>query len=146
MVLCMRILLALILALAPLPVRADPLRSLQPLIEVFAADGDTPGWDVAGIRCAGLFYAQESWRRKHGGQGPKRRFLDGAAIGLERSVQYRVNLGQSLTKATLSVEDDLTRVIKLYTQRFNDNARAGHPWQGDPDLKGDKDYCELVSD
>lgn len=140
----MRILYALSLALAPLPALAEPLHKLDPLIEVFAAGGDSPGWDVAGIRCAGLIYAQESWRQEHGGTGPGKKLLDAAATGLEQAVQNRVGLGKSLTKATLSVEDDFHRVHKLYLERFKENDRTGHPWQGDPDLRGDRNYCRAA--
>lgn len=135
---------ALVLALAPSPTLADPLRELKPLLEVFAADGDSPGWDVAGIRCAGLFYAQESWRQEHGGSGPGKKLLASAATGLEQAVQHRVALGKSLTKATLSVEDDLHRVHALYLARFAKNDVNGHPWNEDALMKGDQSYCKAA--
>ena len=136
--------LVIALALAPMPALADPLRTLEPLMEVFAADGDSPGWDVAGIRCAGLLYAQESWRQDHGGSGPGRKLLASAATGLEQAVQHRVGLGKSLTKATLSVEDDLHRVHALYLARFKANDANGHPWSGDSLVKGDLGYCKAA--
>lgn len=140
----MRILLALSLALAPLPAVADPLHALEPLLEVFSATHDTPGWDVAGIRCAGLLYAQDHWQQEHGGLGPSRKLLSRAATGLEQAVQHRVGLGQDLTKATLSVEEDLHRVFRLYVERFTENAKSGHPWSGDRLVKGDLGYCKAA--
>ena len=133
--------IALALILAPLPVLADPLTELEPLIEVFGAEHDTPGWDVAGIRCAGMLYAQDYWREEHGGSGPNQRMLAAAATGLDQAVQHRVGLGQDLTKATLSVDADVKQVFRLYVARFEANAKTGHPWKDDPDLKGDGNYC-----
>lgn len=140
----MKHVIALAVILAPLPAVADPLKTLEPLIEVFGAEHDTPGWDVAGIRCAGLLYAQDKWRQTHGGTGPKRKLLDQAAIGLEQAVQHRVGLGQDLTKATLSVDADFHRVFDLYLARFGKNDAGGHPWTGDPDLRGDLTYCKAA--
>lgn len=136
--------IALALILAPLPGLADPLKTLEPLIEVFGAEHETPGWDVAGIRCAGLIYAQDVWRDKHGGNGPSRRLMARVPVALDQAVYHRVGLGQDLTKATLSVEADLQRVLGLYTERFEANAKTGHPWTGDPDLRGDLNYCKAA--
>jgi hypothetical protein len=141
-ILASQILAALILC--PLPAMADPLQTLDPLLEVFSATHDTPGWDVAGIRCAGLFYAQESWRQEHGGSGPGKKTLAKAATGLEQAVQHRVNEGKSLTRATLSVEEDLHRVHALYLARFAANDVVGHPWTGDAVVKGDLGYCKAA--
>jgi hypothetical protein len=140
----MKHVIALALIFAPLPVLADPLHELEPLLEVFDARKESPGWDVAGIRCAGLLYAQESWRQDHNGSGPGKNILAEAAIGLEQSVQHRVNKGQSLTKATLSVDEDLHRVFDLYTARFKKNDANGHPWNGDSLLRGDLGYCRAA--
>jgi len=104
----MRLVVVLTLALAPLPAMADPLQSLEPLLTIFGTHGKSPGWDVASIRCA-----QESWRQDHDGSGPSKKLLDDAANGLELSVQHRIGLGQSLTDAALSVEDDFHRVYAL---------------------------------
>lgn len=136
--------IALALILAPLPAFADPLTELEPLIEVFGAEHDTPGWDVAGIRCAGMLYAQDYWREEHGGSGPSQRMLEAAATGLDQAVQHRVGLGQDLTKATLSVDADVKQVFRLYVARFEANAKTGHPWKDDPDLKGDGNYCKAA--
>ena len=137
-----RLLLALVLAGLPVQaIAADPLRELVPLLQVFAADGDSPGYDVVGVRCAGLLYAKDSWRQNYGGEGPTKRLLSDAAIALEVATQHRVGLGQDLTKATLSVEADFRRVFDLYLSRFATNDATGHPWSDDPLVKGDQSYC-----
>jgi hypothetical protein len=134
----------LALILCPLPAMADPLQTLEPLLEVFSATHDSPGWDVAGIRCAGLLYAQDSWKQQHGGAGPTKRVLAKAATGLEQATQHRIGLGQDLTKATLSVEADFRRIYELYLARFTANEATGHPWSDDPLLRGDQSYCEAA--
>ncbi|MBL9052530.1 MAG: hypothetical protein JNN02_02265 [Tabrizicola sp.] len=140
----MKHVIALALILAPLPALADPLKTLEPLIKVFGAEHDTPGWDVAGIRCAGFFYAQDVWRDAHGGNGPTRRQLEKVPLALDQAVYHRVGLGQDLTTATISVEADLQRVVGLYAERFAANAKTGHPWNDDPDLQGDRNYCKAA--
>jgi hypothetical protein len=140
----MRILITLTLALAPLPALADPLQQLDPLLEVFAADGDTPGYDVVGVRCAGLIYAMDTWSKDHGGAGPAEYLLSEAATALEVATKSRVGLGQDLTRATLSVEADFHRVHGLYLARFAANDASGHPWSDDPLLKGDQTYCKAA--
>ncbi len=135
------------LAMTTLPVTAfsaDPLRELMPLLEVFAANGASPGWDVAAIRCAGLIYAQDTWKQQHGGTGPTRKRLTRAATGLEQATQHRVGLGQDLTNATLSVETDFRHVYDLYLLRFAENDAKGHPWGGDALLQGDQGYCKAA--
>jgi len=136
--------LALALILCPMPVAADPPQTLEPLLEVFSATHDSPGYDVVGVRCAGLLYAQETWRQSHGGKGPGKKLLDAAATGLEQAVQHRVGKGKSLTRATISVEDDFHLVHALYLARFQANAKSGHPWNDDPDLHGDLGYCRIA--
>lgn len=140
----MRMPWTLALILAPLAAQADPLRDLEPLLEVFSATQESPGWDVAGIRCAGLIYAQDYWHGEHGDPGPSQRLLGKAATGLEQAVQHRVGLGQDLTKATLSVEEDLHRVFQLYLDRFTEAAKSGHPWSGDRLVQGDLTYCKAA--
>ena len=136
--------LTLALILCPLPAMADPLQTLEPLLEVFSATHDSPGYDVVGVRCAGLFYAQDSWRQKHGGAGPTKALLAKAATGLELATQHRVGLGQDLTTATLSVEADFRRVYDLYLARFAKNAESVPPWSDDALLKGDQSYCKAA--
>jgi hypothetical protein len=136
--------LTLAMILCPLPAAADPLQTLDPLLKVFAADGDTPGYDVVGVRCAGLIYAQDTWRKDHGGAGPTKHLLAEVATALEVATQHRVGLGQVLTTATLSIEADFRRVYDLYLARFATNAKSGHPWSDDPLLKGDQSYCNAA--
>jgi len=136
--------LALALILCPLPAAADPLQTLEPLLEVFSATHDSPGYDIVGVRCAGLLYAQDTWSKEHGGAGPTKQVLADAATGLELATQHRVGLGQDLTKATLSVEADLRRVYDLYLARFAANEKNGHPWSDDPLLRGDQGYCSIA--
>jgi hypothetical protein len=136
--------LTLALILCPLPAMADPLQTLEPLLEVFSATHDSPGYDVVGIRCAGLIYAQDSWHQQHGGAGPTKHLLSEAATALDVSTQHRVGLGQDLTTATLSIEADFRRVYDLYLARFATNAKSGHPWSDDPLLKGDQSYCNAA--
>jgi hypothetical protein len=140
-----RLAFAFILTALPLPaLAADPLKELVPLLTVFAADAVSPGWDVAGIRCAGIFYAQDNWTQQHGGNGPTKALLDAAATGLELATQHRIGQGQSLSAATLSVDKDVQVVIALYLDRFARNEASGHPWNGDPDLRGDQTYCKAA--
>jgi hypothetical protein len=137
-------LLALLSAMTNPALAADPLRGLVPLLEVFSTTSDSPGYDVVGIRCAGLLYAQDTWRQNHGGMGPGQKLLASAATGLELATQHRIGLGHDLTQATLSVEADFRRVYELYLARFATNDATGHPWSNDPLLRGDQSYCKGV--
>jgi hypothetical protein len=42
------------------------------------------------------------------------------------------------------VEADVQRVLRLYAERFEINAKTGHPWNDDPDLRGDRSYCKAA--
>jgi hypothetical protein len=140
------ILLTMVLSLVPVAGAAqDPLQTLVPLMEVFTADGDTPGFDVVGIRCAGLYYAQQTWRQQNGGNGPTRAQLEVGEISLRRTVQHRINAGMDIVSADQSTEADLRRVMDLYLARFAQNAASGHPWRNDSTLGGDLDYCSFAA-
>jgi len=142
----MRMRLALLLALLPLPVLGqDDYRRLVPLLDIFNPANDTPGYDVVGIRCAGVWYAQEEWTQTHGGRGATRAQLSAGAHVLELAVQHRIGEGRSLTEATLTVEADVLAVIDLYLARFAQNATGGHPWRSDPLVGGDLTYCEIAT-
>lgn len=81
---------------------------------------------MAGIRCAGFFYAQDAWREAHGGNGPTRRLLEKVPTALNRRV-FTASAFDNLAKATVSVDADFQRVFALYTERFAANAERATP-------------------
>lgn len=125
----------------------DGLKSLVPLIELYAADASPKlGFDVAGIRCAGFHTAQLEWARKHGLRKPSAKELKAVELHLTRAEIYRQKQGQSATNAYKSTLDDVQRVIKLYTAHFAKRAAAGqHPWEGDALIHGDSAYCGFLA-
>lgn len=134
-----------IAALSTSPAAAqDPLRHLLPLLEVYDARKPSPGYDVAGIRCAGLFVAQDDWAHRHGMRGPSRAELASVEELLTRAEQFRRNAGFDLVAAQESTRTDVMRVVGLYQERFSRNAKAGHPWSGDRLIKGDAQYCDIL--
>lgn len=125
----------------------DPLQSLVPLIEVFAAEKTTPGFDVAGIRCGALFAAQLDWSEKHPGQrGPSRAQQADIDPNLTGAELHRQNVTKmDSSTAFSSTRDDVLRVVGLYTDRFRKNeANGGHPWNGDKLIMGDTAYCDIM--
>ena len=141
-------LLALLLAL---PAQAEPnhpaLRSLQPLLEVFAAGKKVPAYDVAGLRCAGLRLAQADWAKRNPGiEGPTAAEMDELDLMLRASEQQRLNDGMDLARAHVSIEREARRVWRLYDRRFAANQRKqGHPWAKDPLVTGDMGFCERLA-
>jgi hypothetical protein len=137
------------IALAPVPATAQThpaLLSLIPLIEVYGPSGaPAPGFDVAGLRCAGLFYAQQAWRRDHGGAGPSRAELAASEVHLTRTQVYREAAGLSPVEAVRTTEADALRVIDLYRERFAANAANGPAWRDDPLIRGDTAYCTALA-
>jgi hypothetical protein len=134
-----------------LPARAEPnhpaLRSLLPLLEVFAAGQDIPSYDVAGLRCAGLRLAQaDRAGRTPGIAGPTDAEMAEVDLMLEASEQQRLNEGMELGRAHVSIEREARRLWRLYDRRFAENLRKrGHPWDGDPLVTGDMRFCERLA-
>lgn len=129
------------------PALADPaLDSLVPLIEVYGPGGASPGFDVAGIRCGGLYAAQEDWASRHRGiRGPSAAERQDIEDHLTRAEIHRREQGLSVTAAYETTLTDVQRVIGLYQDRFAANAQAGgHPWTNDPLLAGDAAYCAIL--
>jgi hypothetical protein len=136
---------------SPQLARAEPghpaLRKLVPLLEVFAAGKPVPGYDVAGLRCAGLLLAQYDWAERHPGvSSPSRDEMRQADLMLEASEQQRLNDGLDLVQAHVTVEREARRVWQLYQRQFARNDRQGrHPWQDDPLILGDSRFCAALS-
>lgn len=142
--------LALCLAvLLPGPALAHPaLESLVPLVEAYGvAVTPTPAFDVAGIRCAGLFAAQEHWAGAHGNRGmPSAARLRDIDLNLDRAQITRQQAGMDLTRAHASVQDDIYRVTALYAARFQAHDQVeGLPWQGDGLITSDTAYCDILN-
>jgi hypothetical protein len=139
-------LLALTLSLAGTAAARDGLSALVPLVEIYAAGAkDQPGFDVAGIRCAGLYTAQADWARKHGLRGPSRKALKDVETHLTRAEIYRQEQGMSVPDAYKTTLDDVQTVIGLYTRLFAKRSKIGqHPWEGDRLIHGDSAYCKLL--
>ena len=139
-------LLALALTLPGGAWAKDGLSSLVPLVEVYAVDAKvTPGFDVAGIRCAALYSAQALWAQDHGGRGPGRKAMQDVELHLTRAELFRREQGESVTAAHDSTLADVQAVMALYAQRFGQNAGAGrHPWLGDGLIRSDLSYCRLL--
>lgn len=126
---------------------ADPaLEKLVPLLEVYDARKASPGFDVAGIRCAGLFAAQSEWARKNPGAGrPSKARMQDVEDNLTRAEVHRRKNGQDIVQAQESTKADVLRVIGLYTARFRSNTSGGgHPWQADGLIRGDTGYCDIL--
>ena len=141
-------LLAVVLAA---PALAEPnhpaLRSLLPLLDVFAAGKEIPPYDVAGLRCAGLRLAQADWAARNPGvEGPTVAEMAEVDLMLQASEQQRLNEGMELGRAHVSIERETRRVWRLYERRFAGNARNGnHPWAGDTLVTGDMGFCERLA-
>lgn len=139
---------AVALCLATAPAFAnEALQKLVPLMEVYRADGKSPEFDVAGIRCAGLFLAQSEWARQNGGAGqPSKARIRDIETNLARAEQHRLNRGQGLVAAQENTRSDVLRVHRLYTARFTKNAAGGaDPWGGDRLIRDDTRYCDLLA-
>jgi hypothetical protein len=142
--------LAAALALAgPGPAAAtDPaLLGLVPLVEVYVVGRPPPGFDVGGIRCAGLFAAQHDWSRRHPGirpPGPAR--LADIDNHLTAARIHRQGQGMGIAAAQVSVQQDARRVLGLYQAHFAGRQEAaGHPWDGDRLVQTDTSYCDLLA-
>jgi hypothetical protein len=124
----------------------DGLKSLVPLIELYAQDAKPKlGFDVAGIRCAGLYAAQADWAETHGLRGPTQKQRKDIELHLTRAEIYRKEAGQSVARAYESTRNDVLRVMDLYSDRFAKRAASGaHPWSGDSLLRGDLAYCKVL--
>lgn len=124
------------------------LQDLVPLVEVYgAANANTPEFDVAGIRCAGLFAAQETWAQTHGGAGmPSRTRIRDINLNLDRAQITRQGQGLDLSRAHGSVQEDIYRVTALYAARFRSRSSGdGLPWQGDGVITSDTAYCDILN-
>jgi hypothetical protein len=137
--------LAALIACVALPALADEpaLSRLIPLLEVYDADKPSPGFDVAGIRCAGLYAAQQDWSEKHGGSRPSRAQLADVEHNLTLAEQHRRNAGIPIPDARERTGKDVLRIVRLYTQRFASTG-GDPPWRGDPLVEGDMTYCDLL--
>lgn len=141
----------LVVAGAPQLAGAEPghpaLRKLVPLLEVFAAGKPVPGYDVAGLRCAGLLLAQYDWAQRHSEvPAPSQAQMRQADLMLEASEQQRLNDGLDLVQAHVTIEREAKRVWQLYQRHFARNDRQGrHPWQDDPLILGDSRFCAALS-
>ena len=138
---------ALALAVAAPAMAHEALRSLIPLTTVYAADRPSPEFDVAGIRCAGLFAAQEQWARAHGNQGmPSRARRADIDHNLDLAQITRNNAGMDLGRAHTSTQADLYAVVELYAARFRTQDSGDTvPWQGDGLITSDTAYCDLLN-
>lgn len=147
----LRLVFALLASALPLTAQAEPnhpaLRSLQPLVQVYAAGQEIPPYDVAGLRCAGLRLAQADWAgRSPDIGGPTAAEMAEVDLMLQASEQQRLNDGMELARAHVSIERDVRRVWRLYDRRFAGNARKdAHPWADDPLVSGDIGFCERLA-
>jgi hypothetical protein len=135
-----------LLASAGVAEARDGLKELVPLIELYAENANPKlGFDIAGIRCAGLYAAQADWAATHGLSGPTRKERKDIELHLTRAELYRQNAGQSVSRAYETTRRDVLQVMALYTDRFAERAAKGeHPWTGDPLLRGDLAYCGIL--
>lgn len=135
--------------LAAGPALAHPgLESLIPLTEVYGiAVTPTPPFDVAGIRCAGLFAAQQHWAEAHRNQGmPSAARLRDIELNLDRAQIARTQAGMDLSRAHGSVQDDILSVTALYAARFQSRDQGdGLPWAGDGLITSDTAYCDILN-
>ncbi len=131
------------------PGMAQPgLDSLIPLVEIYATVNDpTPGFDVAGIRCAALFTAQKDWADRHREvRGPTRDQIADVELNLTRAEIFRQEQGLGLTGAYQSTLEDVQRLIALYQARFAQvSTTADHPWRNDGLIRSDTSYCEALA-
>ena len=135
-------------ALAPAPqaLAHEALHTLVPLIEVYSATQPSPEFDVAGVRCAALYMAQQDWAKSRPGTPrPSKAQLRDIEANLTAAEQTRRNAGLSLVAAQESIKADVLRVFALYKAHF-DRTRHDNksPWTGDPLLRGDMRYCDLL--
>lgn len=141
-----RIFLSLALALAPLPMAAqEGLQTLVPLIELYGPGGSSPAFDVAGIRCAALYGAQEQHGRQNREARPTRAQMEHFQTNLDQAQQVRVNAGMGYATARESVEEDLFRLMDLYGAVFAENERRGRRWNDGALLHGDMAYCQMLN-
>lgn len=124
----------------------DGLRELIPLIELYSKDTNPPlGFDIAGIRCAGLYAAQADWASVHGLRGPTQKQRKDIELFLRLAEIHRKDTGQSIARAHESTRVDVLQVMQLYTDRFAERAASGaHPWSGDTLVGNDLFYCRLL--
>lgn len=136
----------LMLGAAPAPAH-EALDSLVPLVQVYNTANNPPEFDVAGIRCAGLFIAQNDWADHHGGVGrPSRAQLKDVENNLTSAEQQRRNEGQDMVTAQESIRTDVLRVYELYKARFTAAAEGGSPpWANDRLIADDTMYCDLLN-
>ena len=136
----------LVWAAAPAPAHGA-LETLKPLLEVYKPENNPPEFDVAGIRCAGLFIAQNDWADHHGGAGrPTRAQLQDVEDNLTAAEQQRRNEGRDIVAAQESIRVDVLRVYELYKARFAQApADLSPPWQGDKLIRDDTFYCEILN-
>jgi hypothetical protein len=138
--------LGLLLALTPLPVLAEEgLDSLVSLIDIYGPNGTEHDFDVAGIRCAALTAAQDNWNRAHGARGMPADAMEQVQVNLTLAEQERLNEGVDRVRAMTSVQNDMFRVIDLYTARFEAIGRERAPWEIEQMLQGDMAYCEALN-
>jgi hypothetical protein len=140
------VLSCLVLSVLALPVAAqEGLDTLVPLMELYGPGGSSPAYDVAGIRCAGLFGAQDNFGRENGTPRPARREMAHFEDNLEAAFQTRLNAGVEIVRAQTSVEADLFRVMDQYVAVFEANRRAGRDWDHRSLIRGDTAYCEILN-
>lgn len=142
----MRRVLVLIAALAVAPPLAaqEGLDTLVPLMELYGPGGSAPAFDVAGIRCAALYGAQNRHGREYRAARPTARQMEAYQSNLDAARQVRVEGGLGHASAREAVERDLFRVMDLYVAVMEDNARRGRPWNDGALLRGDIAYCYLL--
>ena len=150
--LCTALLLALLVP-APGLAQGTPhegLTRLIPLTDIYQAlpGARTPGFDVAGIRCAAMVQAQDAWARQTPGfpavPAPDLRQADDNLTAAQVDRRQRLRMGPAA--ATASTRADAERVKALYLARFERNRAAGrHPWQGDPLITRDTTYCGFLN-
>jgi hypothetical protein len=141
-----RVCLILVLAHAPLPLAAqEGLESLIPLTELYGPGGSSPAFDVAGIRCAALYGAQERHGRQNLEARPTRAQMEHFQSNLDQAQQVRVNAGLGYATARESVEEDLFRVMDLYLAVVAENERRGRRWDDGALLHADKAYCQILN-
>lgn len=138
--------LCLVLSLSPLPaVAQEGLDTLVPLVELYGPNGSSPAFDVAGIRCAGLYGAQERWGRQDRAARPTQAQMEAFQSNLDAAQQERVNGGMGFATARESVAEDLYRVIDLYVAVFAENDRRGLRWDAGALMDGDRFYCDALN-